>query len=210
MKAKSRPTTLGRHRANGRLAEPTWEIATLFPNPGQWSEGEYLALNTNHLVELSHGWIEVLGMPVTSHQRIVAYLYTLLSAFADPKLGSVLFAPLRVRLWQDKFREPDIVFMLKRHQHRIREEYWEGADLIMEVVSPDPEDRNRDLVIKRAEYARAGIQGYWIVDPKLKQITVLTLRGKKYQVAGEYKKGKAASQLLADFSVDVASVFSRT
>ena len=45
--------------------------------------------------------------------------------------------------------------------------------------------------------------------PKLKQITVLALRGKKYRVAGEYKKGDASSQLLVGFSVDVASVFSQ-
>jgi len=195
---------------NGRHHEPTWEIATLFPNQGQWSEGDYLCLDTNHLVELSDGCLEVLPMPTTMHQLIVLYLYKLLDAFACPDLGLVVTAPLRVRLWADKFREPDVVLMLKENRHRARNDYWEGADLAMEVVSDDPDDRERDLVVKPVEYARAGIREYWIVDPKLKQITILTLRGKKYVVAGEYKTGTAASRLLPGFSVDVDAVFARS
>ena len=47
----------------------------------------------------------------------------------------------------------------------------------MEVVSSGDEDRRRDLKTKRDEYALAGIPEYWIVDPELDQITVLTLDG---------------------------------
>src|SRR2546423_7533888 len=38
---------------------------------------DYLALNTNHLVELVDGRIEVLPMPTEEHQSIIAYLYEL-------------------------------------------------------------------------------------------------------------------------------------
>jgi Uma2 family endonuclease len=111
-------------------------------------------------------------------------------------------------LGPEKFREPDVVFMRKRHSSRIGDRFWKGADLVVEVVSDDAEDRRRDLVVKRAEYAEAGIQEYWIVDPKRKQITVLWLKGAKYQVHGTYGKGKkATSRLLAGFSVDVNEVF---
>ncbi len=210
MKTKTGTRGRKRTRMNGRLHEPTWDIATLFPNQGQWSEGDYLCLDTNHLVELSDGCVEVLPMPTTAHQLIVLYLYRLLYAFTSPDLGLVLTSPLRVRLWADKIREPDIVFMLKTNLHRARNEYWEGADLAMEVVSDDPDDRERDLVVKPVEYARAGIREYWIVDPKLKQITIMTLRGKKYVVAGEYKSATASSRLLSGFSVDVDAVFARS
>ena len=45
-------------------------------------------------------------MPTTSHQLVVAYLYGLLLAFASPRdLGTVLFAPLRVRLWRRRVPE---------------------------------------------------------------------------------------------------------
>jgi Uma2 family endonuclease len=210
MKTRTHTGAKRRTPRNDRHHEPTWEIATLFPNQGQWSEGDYLCLDTNHLVELSDGCLEVLPMPTTVHQLIVLYLYRLLDAFACPDLGLVVTAPLRVRLWADKFREPDVVLMLKENLGRARNKYWEGADLAMEVVSADPDDRTRDLVVKPVEYARAGIREYWIVDPELKQITILTLRGKKYVVAGEYKAGTAASRLLPGFSVDVETVFARS
>jgi Uma2 family endonuclease len=191
-------------------SEPAWDVARLFPAQGAWSVEEYLAIDGNHLVEFSNGNLEVQPMPTTTHQRIVFYLSRLLLAFAAATdLGEVLPAPLRVRLWRGKFREPDVVFMRKEHSSRIGDRYWEGADLVMEVVSGEEEDRRRDLVEKRAEYARAKIPEYWIVDPREEQITVLRLARKRYVVHGEFGKGTtAASHLLPGFTVDVNEALS--
>ncbi len=58
-----------------------------------------------------------------------------------------------------------------------------------------------------AEYARAGIAEYWIVDPTLSLITVLSLSDGAYIVHGEFQKGdQAVSRLLPGFAVDVATV----
>jgi Uma2 family endonuclease len=188
-------------------AEPAWEVALLFPNQGTWSPEEYLELKGNRLVEFSHGNIEVLTMPTTTHQLIVLFLLDALRAYvAAQKLGMVLMAPLRVQLSPHQFREPDVVFMLAQHTARIGEEFWEGADLVMEVVSPD--DPRRDLEIKRHEYAVAGIPEYWIVDPRDGRITVLRLDGEHYVVHGEFTRGmQATSAMLSNFSVDVTAVF---
>jgi Uma2 family endonuclease len=192
-------------------AEPTWEIAYLFPPQGGWSEEEYFALDGNRLVEFSHGYLEFPPMPTTTHQLIVAYLYGLLLAFTSERhLGLVLFASLRVRLWPGKIREPDIVFMGKEHADRLGDRFWKGADLVMEVVSGEGKDRERDLVVKREEYARAGIAEYWIIDPQQERVTVLRLRGKRYVVHGDFGKGKTAtSHLLDGFTVDVGETFAQ-
>src|SRR5438067_877091 len=131
---------------------PAWEIARLWPDQGDLSDGEYLMAtrHTRRLAEFSDGNIEVLPMPTTEHQRIVRYLFGLLAAFAGGALGEALFAPLRVRLRPGKFREPDVVFMLTQNRHRISNDFWDGADLAIEVVSED--DPERDRVTKRAEY----------------------------------------------------------
>jgi Uma2 family endonuclease len=111
-----------------------------------------------------------------------------------------------VQLWPEKFREPDVVFMLAEHASRITEDYWIGADLVMEVVSSSDNDRRRDLVEKREEYAKARIPEYWIVDPELGQITVLVLDGPAYAVHGTFARGQqATSKLLPGFSVDVTA-----
>lgn len=190
-----------------KAAEPAWEIAYLFPRQGTWSEEEYLSLETNHLVEFSHGYIEVLPMPTEAHQLIVLYLYRTLLAFVESRaLGVVLVAPLPVQLWAGKYREPDVVLMLAEHADRRHQQYWEVPDLVMEVVSPDY--RRHDLETKRREYAQAGIPEYWIVDPEEEQITVLTLEGERYAVHGVFERGMVAkSVLLAGFEVAVDEVW---
>ncbi|HTW94088.1 MAG TPA: Uma2 family endonuclease, partial [Tepidisphaeraceae bacterium] len=107
---------------------------------------------------------------------------------------------------EGKFREPDVMFMLQRNISRAGNQYWDGADLVMEVVSDD--DPKRDLQIKRADYAEAGIPEYWIVDPKSKTISVLKLDGQQYVAHAEASgSGVVGSALLAGFTVDVANVF---
>jgi Uma2 family endonuclease len=194
-----------------REAAPTWAIAHLFPAQGTWSEEEYLALPGNRLVEFADGFLEVLPMPTMSHQELLAYLYGLLLAHVSAHdLGKVLFAGIRVRLRPGKFREPDLVFMLKKHYSRMAEEFWDRADLLMEIVSGDPEDRRRDLATKRREYARARIPEYWIVDPREETITVLRLAGKRYTMHGSFSKGtRATSHLLPGFTVDVTTAFAQ-
>jgi Uma2 family endonuclease len=197
------------HRQHRDEPEPAWDIARLYPDQGYWDESDYLALDTNHLVEFSDGSVEVLPIPTQSHQLIVQFLSNALFTFISAaELGRVLFAPLRVRLRKGKFREPAVVVMLAEHADRMGEEYWIGADLVMEVVSDDPESRERDLVTKRAEYAAAAIPEYWIIDPVERRVTVLTLKKKQYVVHGEYGDGdRAMSALLKGFALEVDRIF---
>jgi len=172
-------------------AEPAWEVALLFPAQGAWSEEDYLYLDTNHLVEFSNGTIEVLPMPSDKHQSIVFFLSALLGAFAQKIGGKVLFAPLRLRLWPDKIREPDLLFLADAADPRRQNAYWTGADLVIEVVSPD--DPQRDLVTKRSEYAQAGIPEYWIVDPQVATVTVLRLDAAIYVEHGVFGRSEIAT-----------------
>ncbi len=194
-----------RAKRNGRAPQPAWEVAMLFPEQGGWTAEDYLDLPGNRLVELANGRLEVLPMPTTFHQWTVFYLWRLLTDFVSKKnLGLALGSPLPVRLGSRKFREPDILFMLRKNRKRARNQFWQGADLVMEVVSDDRKGRERDLVTKKKEYAKAGISEYWIVDARRKQVTVLSLHGNKYKVDGQYGLGqRAQSRLLRGFEVDV-------
>jgi Uma2 family endonuclease len=165
-------------------------------------------LDTNRLVELAGGFLEVLPFPTIFHQLVVQFLFGALRAFVKANtLGEVLFGPLPVRLMPETYREPDLVYL---RPERIKDVHQqpEGADLVMEVVSEGPENRKRDLEIKRQEYARAGIPEYWIVDPQEQRIVVLTLDGKTYREHGAFRPGETAtSVLLPGFTVPVAAVF---
>jgi Uma2 family endonuclease len=187
---------------------PAWEVALLFPPQGEWSEQEYLALDTNKLLELSDGCLEVLPMVTVFHQLLVAFLFDILKkSLAEHTDGYVLFAPLPVHLWPRTFREPDIIYF---RPHRVKDIHGqpEGADLVVEVVSEGEENRKRDLVTKRQEYAAASIAEYWIVDPQEKQITVLVLEGETYRERGVFSSGTTAtSVLLSGFTASVDAVF---
>ncbi len=186
--------------------EPAWDIARLFPAQGRWTAVDYLALDTNRLVELVDGHVEVLEMPTPLHQAVLLRLYDLLRAFVLPRgLGAILLAPMPMKLPDGHFREPDLLFMFADHADRRKPQYWEGADLVMEVLSAD---RQHDLVTKRAEYAQAGIPEYWIVDPSECRITVLVLEGDGYSERGTAEAGgTVASRLLPGFTVAVDGVF---
>jgi Uma2 family endonuclease len=188
--------------------QPVWEIAYLFPPQGGWSAAEYMALRPNRHVEFTDGFIEVLPMPTYSHQRLLRYLLRALEAFVLARqLGEVMFAPLRVQIRVNKYREPDLVFMRSENLSRCGEEFWIGADLVMEIVSDDARSRERDLETKRADYAEGGILEYWIVDPVEERIVVLHLEGQQYQVHGEFGRGaQATSVLLPGWAVDVSAV----
>jgi Uma2 family endonuclease len=189
-------------------AEPAWEVALLFPAQGAWSEDEYLRLTdqTRRLVELTDGHIEVLLMPTEEHQRIVLFLYRTLYAFLATRVqGLVLVAPLRLRLPSGRYREPDLLVLLSTNDARRSNRFWTGADLVVEVVSPD--DPQRDLVQKRQEYAQAGIPEYWIVNPTTEQILVLHLQGTEYVEHGVFaRSAQMTSVLLAGLQVAVADI----
>jgi len=191
-----------------RPGDPPWDIALIYPLQGSWTEGDYLALDTNGLIELSDGCIEVLPKPTKLHQQILRFLFLLIHEFVSARrLGEVFFAPLPVRLWPGKFREPDIVCLRPGHA-----EYHgqpEGADLVVEVLSEGKENRRRDVELKRREYAQAGIAEYWIVDPDIRQVTVLVLEGETYREYGIFGPGDVVtSVLLSGLTVSVADLFS--
>ncbi len=208
MSTQTEPQTTEIPEVRSQKGTPTWEIALLFPDQGMWTEGEYLALDTNQLIEFCDGHLEFLPMPDMFHQDLVAFVYKLLLSLVEQQnLGRVYFAPLRIRTIPRKIREPDVVYV-KPERIIDRRTPPNGADLVVEVVSPGEEARTRDLETKRKEYAQAGISEYWVIDPEAETVTVLALEGESYHEHGNFTKGQSAtSVLLPEFAVDVAALF---
>ena len=190
--------------------EPPWDIARLYPAQGSWSEEEFHAWDAgnNNLVEFTDGFVEVLEMPKVKHQEIVHQLFRLLDAFVIGRsLGKVYMAPTKLRIRPGKIREPDVLF-LPAGCYRRTDDYFEGASLVIEVVSPDPESQRRDWTTKVADYAEGGIAEYWIVDPQQEKITVLRLTPGGYITDNEAgPTGTARSALLSGFEVDAESLW---
>lgn len=183
-------------------------VLDVLPMQGQWREDDYLWLtdHTSRLIEFTDGYLEALPMPTDAHQTILLFLYECLVAFLRPLGGKVLVAPLRLKIRDGKFREPDIVLMRSADDVRRQNRFWLGADVAVEIVSPDKPER--DLVEKRRDYAEVQIPEYWIVNPQSETITVLRLEDSTYAVHGVFARGDTAvSALLGGFDVSVDAVF---
>src|SRR4051794_3332209 len=103
---------------------PTWEIAMLFPEQGDWTGEEYLEISerTNRVVELHNGRVEVQEMPGKTHQQIVIAFHSALQEFIRPaKLGEAVIAPYPMKVSERTYREPDVVFMLTKNLARLSE-----------------------------------------------------------------------------------------
>ena len=190
-----------------RLAGDETEI-DLGELQGLWSETQYLKLSaqTNRLIEFTDGYVEILPMPTKYHQAISRLLFLALLVVVERIGGDLFYAPLRVQVRPGKFREPDLLLVLDKHDPRAQNEFWLGADLVVEVVSPDKPQR--DTEEKPRDYAEARIPEYWIVNPIDDTIRVLTLQGEAYATHGVFRRGDTAtSQLLAGFAVGVDAVF---
>ena len=175
---------------------------------GMWSVEQYLALTaqTNRLLEYTDGVIEVLPMPTDKHQSISLFLLLCFLAFVRPRGGVAFYAPLRLEIRPGKFREPDLLILMRSDDPRRQNDYWRGADLVLEIVSPD--NPARDLEEKPRDYAEAGIPEYWIVNPLDETVTVLTLTDGSYTEYGVFRRGdEARSKLLDGFTVRVDAIF---
>lgn len=175
---------------------------------GLWTDAQYLSLTdqTNRLIEFTDGVLEVLPTPTRTHQAISRVLFLPLLPLLQARGGTIFYAPLRLQIRPGKYREPDLLLLLDRTDPRNQEAFWLGADLVIEIVSPD--DPARDTQTKRADYAEAGISEYWIVDPLTAAITVLQLTGEAYTEHGVFRRGEwATSALIPEFRVAVDTVF---
>jgi len=196
-------------QANLRMS---WEegdelVLSLDPLQGHWTEEQYLLLSnqTNRLLEYTDGYIEVLPMPTDKHQVISRLLFFALFAFVQRFGGTVFYAPLRVQVRAGKFREPDLLVLLDENDPRRQNTFWLGADLVVEIVSPD--NPERDTEEKPLDYAATGIPEYWIVNPLKNTVSVLVLEGNGYVEYGVFHRGEhATSKLLTGFSVSVDEV----
>ncbi len=189
-------------------SRPAVSAALAWLNAGHWTEAAYFALpETNYIVELSEGRLLVHQMPGLEHQRIVGDLVFALGTWSRTGgHGEVFHAPMPIRLWEGKIREPDIMFYAAGGEERYHGQYADPPDLAIEVLSPST--RRIDREEKAAEYAEAGVTEYWIVDPEGRAIEVLTGAGPEgYTSHQQFGPGdEAASAVLPGLVVSVAEL----
>lgn len=182
-----------------------------------WTEQEFLQLDQSqepHFLEFTDGQIDFPGWPCWLHQSVCGEIASALHRFMrDKSLGDCLMGVCPIRLWSGRWACPDISWHSSERMARLpsRNDYYHGADGVMEVLSHEQSWREWDSVRKRSDYARAGIPEYWIVDPESDAITILTLDDGAYRIHGEFNRGAiAVSATLPGFEINVNELFEKT
>lgn len=167
---------------------------------------EYLsAFDEDVHAEWVQGEAVIFMSAATRHQIVVTYLIKLLGIYVEFfRLGELLSAPYEMKVSaESNAREPDILFVKSENTHLLEEQRLAGAaDLVVEVISP--ESVKRDNEDKFSEYEAAGIQEYWIIDPRPEHqsVEVWTLDENGQYQSQPVVNGRYHSTVLSGFWLD--------
>jgi Uma2 family endonuclease len=153
------------------------EIKTQTPTPPV-TPAPPLRMTFEEFLEWADGiraeWVdgEVIVMSPSSgpHQSLMVFLGALLLHFVEARqLGRIFLPPFQMKLsTRPSGREPDLLFISKDKLNRLKRTYLDGpADMVVEIVSPESQARDRGD--KFYEYEEAGILEYWILDQNRKR-----------------------------------------
>jgi Uma2 family endonuclease len=179
--------------------------------PYTYDDYKTLTASTDQRYELIDGDLYMNPSPTVTHQVISKNLALLLDRHVSAaRCGIVLYAPLDVVLGEGEERsvvQPDIFFVSNERAAIVTDDEIVGApDLVVEILSP--RTAKRDVGIKKALYARSGVREYWIVDPQLESIEVVSLGRTGHERSVRYElTDRLVSAVASGFEVPVADVF---
>ncbi|MFI7001656.1 Uma2 family endonuclease [Nocardia sp. NPDC050175] len=145
------------------IPEP-WRLLTI---------ADYMALGEDDercRRELQEGVLTVSPSPTPEHNIVSGDLYALVKLQLPRDLVAVPDVDLNLQLVPEDgpatVRRPDLVVVERSELKRVNSEGGilraHATRLVVEIVSPG--SRRTDYVMKRSEYADAGIPHYWIID----------------------------------------------
>jgi Uma2 family endonuclease len=123
-----------------------------------WCDGDTWA-------EWVDGEVKLMNAVSADHSDAAFSLIHLIRGYLDEHdLGRLLGEPFQIRFAKlRRRRSPDLIFISNEQLKALERNVFDGApDLIVEVVSP--ESQSRDRREKYLEYEAAGVKEYWIVD----------------------------------------------
>ena len=169
---------------------------------------DYRDMPEDERYEIIDGELVMAAAPSVVHQLIQDNIGRRLSLFVhENNIGRVLWSVTDVLLSDINVVQPDLLFVSNARSRIMTYNVINGApDLAIEILSPST--AQYDKVRKRELYARFHVPEYWQADSDALEVTVLTLAGDDYDVAGVYKMGDTlVSPNLPGFALAVDDIF---
>ena len=145
---------------------------------------------TGNTYEIIDGDLYVYPIPWWAHQLQLSHLSYFVNGWVHVhNLGHVVGARTAVVLDQYTGVQPDLLYISHGRKHVIARWGVDGApDLIVEVLSPWTEDRDRGIKLDR--YAASGVAHYWILDTDGPRIEERVLGAGVYWLIGTSGPGE--------------------
>ena len=105
--------------------------------------------------------------------------------------------------------QPDLLFISRERKHLLSGgENVQGApDLVIEILSPSTEDKDRG--VKREIYGKHRVTEYWLVDPIAETVSIYRQHAGMLAATHTFGRGQTLrSPLLAGLELQLDNVFS--
>ena len=176
---------------------------------------EYLAYDdgTDTRYELVDG--ELVEMPTESPEncKLAKLLMLELAKYISIVLINLKDMEIVVSGKRAKVRLPDLTILTEegytalggQRSNTITQDMPPPA-LVIEIVSPGQQNRDRDYRYKRTEYAARGIAEYWIIDSERQQLTLCLWVNGQYEDTTYAADTPLASTVIPDFKLSAAQI----
>lgn len=141
--------------------------------------------------ELVDGRIVEGEMPNSPHESVVTWLILLLAPYFQSKGGFVFGSNTKIAISARRGRIPDVVCFAPGKRPDRQGVIKVTPDVVVEVISSQPVHIRRDRIEKPDEYAKIGVQSYWLVDPEARTFEIFDLdASRRYVRACAAAEGK--------------------
>lgn len=164
--------------------------ALIFDRREPWTIEDLYALpESPSRIEIVDGGLVVTPPPAAGHQFVLSQLNYALSA----RLGAdwVILENVGVKMARS-FRIPDLS-IIRRERFDLAGTWFVASDLTVAVEVVSPSTHSQDRILKPAQYAEAGIPGYWRIEtePGI-SLSAYALHGSVYRELGTWTAGQVA------------------
>jgi len=164
----------------------------------------------NNRYELIEGELFVSRAPRLPHQLVLQNLQVSLFNYLQRDPVGILVPGAGAVFSEYDAVIPDLVFVRHERWDKIvaSDKFVGAPDLVIEVLSPGTENRQRDLLVKRQLYAKYGIEEYWIVDTENRSVLVFRLQEQTLEEVSVLRDDdEITSPMLAGFHLKVSAIF---
>lgn len=163
--------------------------------------------------EYIDGEIYLLASPLYDHQKAVMGILGEFISWFRNKPCEPLVAPFDVTLIREDREDnkinvvqPDILVMCDHEKINEKGRYMGVPTLVVEVISEST--RSKDLTRKLDLYTAAGVQEYWVVNTRTKEIYVYTAKTKALEEIYTFKgSDRVESVAFRGLGIDLKQVF---